>query len=233
MRKHSKSRNLNNSIENTKSFQIVEAYRGLRTNLMFSLGGIGKGCKVIAITSALPREGKTITTINIAVTFSQMGAKVLIIDCDLRRPRVHRYFGLESRVGLSNVLSGMSTLDEAIKHTAHENFDVMPSGLIPPNPAELLSGEGMSEVMRELRERYDYMIMDTAPANVVVDALSLIPNIDGCLIVLSSEKSTHVETKKMLAKFEYANANVLGFVLNNVREKNVGGYSKKYKYYGY
>lgn len=233
MKTNAKTRQLSNTVENTRNFQIVEAYRTLRTNLLFALGGASDKCKKIAVTSSLPKEGKTLTSINIAITFAQTDARVLIIDCDMRRPRVHRYFELESRVGLSNVLSGMCTSEEAIKKVGNMNLSVLPSGLIPPNPVELLSGENMRKLLDDLSEQFDYIILDTPPINIVADALAIANLVDGNVIVLSSASSTHIETKKAVSQFEYANANILGFVLNNVNTKNTKGYSKKYMYYGY
>lgn len=222
-----------NTVDNTKNFQITEAYKSFRTNVQFALAGINGKCKKVALTSALPKEGKTITTINLAVTCSQTEAKVLLIDCDMRRPRIHRYFDLESRIGLSNVLSGMCSTEEAIKETGRPNLKVMPAGLIPPNPAELIASENMKSMLDKLSEEFDYIIIDTPPVNVVSDVLSLVNYIDGTIFVVCSERSTHPETKRGLAKFQYANANILGFVLNNVSSKNTKGYSNKYKYYGY
>ncbi len=233
MKINNKTRQINNTVENTRNFQIVEAYRTLRTNLQFALGNKAGKCKKIAVTSSLPKEGKTLTSINLAITFAQTDARVLIIDCDMRRPRVHRYFELESRVGLSNVLSGMCTFDEAVKKAGGLNLSVLPAGLIPPNPVELLSGDNMKNLLDELSESFDYIILDTPPINIVADALSVANLVDGNIIVLSSASSTHIETKKAVSQFEYANANILGFVLNNVNTKNTKGYSKKYMYYGY
>ncbi len=222
-----------NTVDNTTNFQITEAYKAFRTNVQFALAGVEGTAKKIALTSALPKEGKTITTINLAVTCSQTEAKVILVDCDMRRPRIHRYFSLESRVGLSNVLSGMCSIEEAIKDTGRENLKVMPAGLIPPNPAELIASENMKELLDKLAEEFDYIIIDTPPVNVVSDVLSLVKHIDGTIFVVCSERSTHPETKRALAKFQYAEANVLGFVLNNVASKNSKSYSNKYKYYGY
>ncbi len=233
MKINAKTRQLGNTVENTRNFQIIEAYRTLRTNLQFALGNNSGKCKKIAVTSALPKEGKTLTSINLAITFAQTDARVLIIDCDMRRPRVHRYFELESRVGLSNVLSGMCTFEEAVKKAGSLNLSVLPAGLIPPNPVELLSSESMSKLLDTLSESYDYIILDTPPINIVADALAVANLVDGNVIVLSSTSSTHIETRKAISQFEYANANILGFVLNNVNTKNSKGYSKKYMYYGY
>lgn len=222
-----------NTVDSTTNFQITEAYKSLRTNVQFSVAGTDSKCKKIAITSALPKEGKTITTINLAVTFAQTEARVLIIDCDMRRPRIHRYYDLESRVGLSNILSGMCTLEEAVKQTYRPNLHVIPAGLIPPNPAELIASSNMKKMLDELSENYDYIIIDTPPVNIVADALELVPNVDGTIMVVRSAQSTHPETRKMITKFEYANAPVLGFVLNNVINSTTKRYTSKYRYYGY
>lgn len=221
------------TVDGMTNFQIAEAYKAFRTNVQFALAGVEGGAKKIALTSALPKEGKTITTINLAVTCSQTEAKVLLVDCDMRRPRIHRYFNLESRVGLSNVLSGMCTIEEAIKDTNRPNLKVIPAGLIPPNPAELIASENMKKLLDKLSEDFDYIIIDTPPVNIVSDVLSLVNYIDGTIFVVCSESSTHPETKRALAKFQYAGASILGFVLNEVSGKNTKTYSSKYKYYGY
>lgn len=222
-----------NTVDSTTNFQITEAYKAFRTNVQFSVAGSESHCKLISITSAHPREGKTITTINLAVTLSQTEARTLVIDCDMRRPRVHRYFNLESRVGLSNLLSGMCSIDEAIKETNKPNLQILPAGLIPPNPAELISSEAMKNLLEKLSERYDYILFDTPPVNVVSDALTLTKYVHGTIVVVRSSFSTHPETKKVLTQFEYANAPVLGFVLNDVVNSNTKGYSRKYRYYSY
>lgn len=219
------------TVDATTNFQITEAYKSFRTNVQFAVSGTDSKCKRVAITSALPREGKTITTINLAVTFAQTDARVLIIDCDMRRPRIHKYFDLESRVGLSNVLSGMSSLEDAVKKTNRPNLNVIPAGLIPPNPAELIASDRMRDLLDRLSADYDYILIDTPPVNVVTDALSLSPYVDGTMIVVRSGQSNHPETKKMLIKFKYANANVLGFVLNNVAVTSSKKYSSAYSYY--
>lgn len=219
------------TVDGTANFQIAEAYKTFRTNVRFSVSGTESECKIVAITSALPREGKTITTINLAVTFAQTESRVLIIDCDMRRPRIHKYFNLESRVGLSNVLSGMCKLDEAVKETNRPNLKVIPAGLIPPNPAELISSVKMKNILDELSKDFDYILIDTPPVNVVSDALSLSPYVDGTIIVVRSGQSSHPETRKMLTKFQYANANILGFVLNNVPHAIKKNYTSEYSYY--
>ena len=228
----SKNRVLN-TVDSTTNFQITEAYKAFRTNVQFAVSASEGKCKRIAITSALPKEGKTITSINLAVTFAQTGAKVLLIDCDMRRPRIHRYYDLESRVGLSNILSGMCTVADAVKKTTRENLHVIPAGLIPPNPAELISSDAMKNTLDELSEAYDYIIIDTPPVNIVTDALALVPYVDGTVVVVRSAQSTHPETKKVLTKYEYANAPILGFVLNNVISSATKGYTSKYRNYSY
>lgn len=222
-----------NTLDRTTNFQITEAYKALRTNVQFSVADTEHHCKRISITSAHPREGKTITTINFAITLSQTEAKTLVIDCDMRRPRIHRYFNLESRVGLSNLLSGMCTIEEAIKDTSKPNLKILPAGLIPPNPAELIDSDAMRKLLDRLSEDYDYILFDTPPVNVVSDALTLTNIVDGTIIVVRSSYSTHPETRKVLTQFEYAGANVLGFVLNDVANGSSKGYYKKYRYYNY
>lgn len=173
-------------------FIIQEAYKTARTNTIFSVSGsMENSCKVIAITSAGPGEGKTTTTINLAITFAQTGAKVLIIDGDLRKPRVHQYLGVVKTDGLSTVLSNQKTFDEVVYKNIREGLDLLASGSIPPNPAELLSSDAMGETLKELKTRYDYIFLDTPPVTVVTDAAALSKFIDGIILIVRQDYTAH------------------------------------------
>lgn len=213
------------------NFQVTEAYNSLRVNIMFSLPK--ETCRKILVSSANPSEGKTTTCVNTAIAIAMTEAKVLLIDCDFRRPRVHKYFNASNRVGMSNFLSGMCTLKECLVKTQYPNLDVITTGLIPPNPSELLGCDNMKKVIAYFEEVYDYIILDTPPINVVSDALALTPIIDGVMIVIRQGETTHPDLKKAVSIFEYAKTNVIGIVMNSMYEKKRSYKNKYYKKYNY
>lgn len=219
----------NNSIlKEDTAFNIREAYKAARTNIMFSIPG--EGCKRIVISSSYPGEGKTTTTTNLAITFAQTGARVVIIDCDMRKPRIRTVLGLEGALGLSNVLGGFCELGEAISVTSHENLHAISSGQIPPNPAELLASRKMAEVLDQLSENYDYIFLDTPPVNIVTDATVLTPVTDGVVMVTKQNQTTHKDLQDALGKLELAHAKVLGLVLGGIKQPKGIGYGKYSKY---
>ena len=216
-----------------QDFYLEEAYKSLRTNVMFSLAG-RSGSKVVMVTAAAQGEGKSMTSANLALAFAQAGKKTLLIDCDLRRPKQARLFELRSGAGLSNVLLQPELLDSALLNTEQENFKVLLSGDVPPNPSELLGSEGMQKLMEQLRERFDYIILDTPPVNLVTDAMVLAGCIDGVLFVVRSGLAEMNSVKQAVSQMEYAGAKLLGFVLNDVKESSGhGGYDRHYGGYGY
>lgn len=231
----------NAPIQPSLKFRIEEAYKTIRANIMFSI--MKKGCKIIVVTSSVPNEGKTTTTVNLAVTISQADQRVLLIDGDLRKPKVHSYFSIANSPGLTNYLgdkiSGKRTSDlfSVIHPTEYENLCVLSSGTIPPNPAELLGSEIMTEFLNDVSNDFDYIIIDTPPVNVVSDSLPLIRESDGVILVVRSNQSTHPELQKALSALEFIDAKILGFVVNFIEPKaGRGRYSynyKKYRKYGY
>lgn len=225
-------------VNETTSFALVEAFKAIRTNLSFALPN-NKRCKKLLITSSLPGEGKTTISANTAITMAQTDAKVLLIDADLRKPKVHTRFGIENSIGLSNVLSGMAEYSEAIRPSGKGGLMVMTAGIIPPNPAELLSSDNMRSLLETLEAQFDYIIIDSAPINLVADALELSAMADGVALVLKANSSTHPVTKDTLSRLEFVGANVIGLILNDVVSTGGRYYKKKgykYKYgskYGY
>ena len=212
-------------------FKVREAYKSLRTNVIFSLPQ--EGCKKICVTSSIASEGKSTNCLNLAITFAETGAKVLIIDCDLRRPNISKLLGKKSFPGLSNVLVGLNKLDEVIEDSGYKNLDVICSGNIPPNPAELLGSDRMENVIEELSQKYDYIFFDTAPVNMVTDTTILAKWMSGIILVVlynSTDKDTIEESIKQL---EFVGAKILGFVLNGVVYGNNGTYNYKRKMYKY
>lgn len=212
-------------------FQIVESFKSLRLNIIFSLPNVE--CKKVLFTSSLPNEGKTTTCVNTAIAMAQTGSKVLVIDSDLRKPVCHLYFKTKYYPGLTNFLCGLNELEEVISHTSYNNLDFLPSGLIPPNPSELIASKEFATLLKTLEDYYEYIIIDSPPVNVVSDALSISKEVSGTVIVTRQNISTHDQVQKALNQFELAGSKVLGFVLNDSYEDNILGYKKKYGYKSY
>ncbi len=195
--------------------QMAESYRALRTSLLLS--NLGAPPKVIMITSALPQEGKTTTSINCAVVLAQKGIRVLLIDADLRRPSIHKTLGMGPRSGLSNVLTGSATLQQAITRSAVlPNLSVLPAGTPPPNPAELLASTNMRDVLEELRGQYDHIVVDTPPTLSVTDAVVLSPRADAIVLVIRSGQTTKHALRRSRDVLMQVNAKVSGVLLNAV-----------------
>jgi len=214
-------------LKNPKS-SVSEAYRTLRTNIQFSQGD--KEIKTIVITSAGAGEGKSTTCSNIATAFAQSGHKVLIIDCDLRRPVQHKLFNISNEKGLTHFLIASCTLNEAVKQTEIEGLHIITAGVIPPNPSELINCKRFQEYLEKLKEIYDYIFIDTPPAGIVTDAQILAGKADGTVLVVNSrftDKKAAAATKDLLDK---VGAHILGVVLNKAVEDNkaYGKYYKKY-----
>lgn len=210
--------------------QMAESYRALRTSLLLS--NLGHPPKVIMVTSALPQEGKTTTSINTAVVLAQKGVRVLLIDADLRRPSVHKTLGMGPHSGLSNVLTGSTTLDQAITHTAVlPNLWVLPAGTPPPNPAELLASTNMRDVLHELREQYDHIVIDTPPSLSVTDAVVLSPRADAVVLVIRSGQTTKQALRRSRDILMQVNAKVVGVLLNAV-DLSSPDYYYYYEYQG-
>lgn len=217
-------------LSDTSTFPVKEAYKSARTNIMFSLSE--QGCKKIIITSSFPKEGKSTTCANIAITFAQTGAKVLIIDADIRKPRMHKMFDAPHKIGLTNVLSGFSKLDEAVINTKYDNLDLLIAGHIPPNPAEMLSSQVMSNLLDKLSEKYEYIFIDTPPVNLVTDTVVLSKKASGVFMVVRIGVTDHRELKSAISKLEFANAKPLGFILNDVTTSQ-SHYKYNYRKYTY
>ena len=232
-RMNSLKRNQAAIISSKSPFIIQEAYKTARTNTIFSVSGAKENsCKIIAVTSGGPGEGKTTTTINLAITFAQTGAKVLVIDGDLRKPRVHQYIGVVKTNGLSTLLSNQKSFDEVVYKDVRESLDLIASGEIPPNPAELLSSDAMGELLEELKKRYDYIFIDTPPVTVVTDAAALSKFIDGIIMLVRAGYTAHENIEQALTLLKIADAKVLGFFVNDTAPAGTsyGGYKKGYRY---
>ena len=208
------------------TFQVIEAYKILRTNLLFALAA-GEN-KVVVISSALPSEGKSSTCANLAAAMAQTGAKVVLIDADLRKPTQNQIFKCDNSRGLSGILAGFNDLEEVIERSVNPNLDIITSGPIPPNPSELLGCEQMSCLLAHLSKEYEYVFIDTPPINVVADALIISNKAAGVVMVVRHGHSTYNELTKAVSRVEFANAVILGLVVNGIKEKS--GMYGKHKY---
>jgi len=210
--------------------QMAESYRALRTSLL--LTSLGAPPKIILITSALPQEGKTTTSINTAIVLAQKGTRVLLIDADLRRPSIHKTLGMGPKTGLSNVLTGSATLQQAVvRSTIVPTLFVLPAGTPPPNPAELLASSNMKDILAELREEYDHIIVDTPPTLSVTDAVVMSTRADAVVLVIRSGQTTKQALRRSRDILMQVNARVAGVLLNAV-DLNSPDYYYYYEYQG-
>lgn len=205
---------------------ISEAYRVLRTNVMFS--SIDKRIKTIVVTSAGPSEGKSTVAANFGITLANTDSKVLIIDCDLRKPTIHKKFGIGNRIGLTNILAQKLDFRENMHTVASiPNLYFITSGPLPPNPSEVLGSEKMKDLMVYLYEEFDHIILDTPPAGMVTDAAQLSSFMDGVILVLESGNVEIDAAQRAKVLLNNVKANILGVVLNKIVAKT----NDYYKYY--
>ena len=184
------------TLSDMSKFAIVESYKAARTNIMFSLSGDDE--KVFAVTSYSKGEGKSTVSANLAISFSKMEKRVLLVDSDLRRPNVHNIFKVKNTAGLSNIIGKMGNFDEVVHREVLPNLDILPSGTIPPNPSELLCSARFIELVKRLKSEYDYIIFDTPPVGVVSDALLLKDLVSGFVVVIRERSTTHGDFQNLL-----------------------------------
>jgi len=210
---------------------VAEAYRVVRSAIIFSIPR--EKLRSLLLTSAVPREGKTTTCVNLAIGFAQIEERVLLLDADLRRGEIHKYFGLEREKGLSDVLLGEVTPEEAVRHTDIPKLDVLPCGPYPSNPAELLLGWRLKETMDWARQHYDRVIVDTPPVMGIADSAILGAACDGTLFIIWAGRTSrrYVRVAKMTAISR--GAKIFGFILNNLEPGRVGYYHYYPYYYSY
>lgn len=216
------------TLKNPKSV-TSEAYRTLRTNLQFS--SIDKEIKTIIVTSANPNEGKTTVISNLAISLAQTNLSVLLVDCDLRNPSIHKEFSIPSKQGLTNILMGNQGQNEVkfYRFSNDEHLTILPSGPIPPNPSELLGSERMKQFVIDMREQFDIVLFDTPPINAVTDSAVLSSYVDGVILVTLSEETEINSAVAAKTSLDKVDANILGVVLNKVKVGNKGYYD--YGYY--
>jgi capsular exopolysaccharide synthesis family protein len=205
---------------------VAEAYRVVRTNLLFST--VGEGGRALLVTSTNPGEGKTTTAANLALSLAANGARVLVVDADLRRPTLHQHFGISKTPGLSDVIIGKRQISEAILTPRGKGFHVLPCGYVPPNPAELLGSQVMREIVGALKTRYDWVLIDTPPVLAMADTPVLCPYVDGVILVIASEASSRPAVQRSVDQLAGVGGSVIGAVLNKVDLKRNSYYYSQY-----
>lgn len=211
-------------------FRTKEAYKTLRTNLSFA----GKNVKVVALTSCTPNEGKTSLSFQLAMSLAEGGWKTAMVDADLRKSVLRgRYKASHEKFGLSHFLSGQSELEDTVCETNIENFHIIFAGPVPPNPSELLGSDNFKDMLKKLREDYDYVIIDTPPLGSVIDGAVVAACCDGAVIVIESNAVSYRFVQSVKEQLEKAGVRILGCVLNKVNLSSKSYYGKYYeKYYG-
>lgn len=208
---------------------VSEAYRTIRTNIKFS-NIAGKELKTIMVTSATPNEGKSTTISNLAVVMAQAGHSVVVCDCDFRNPTQHKIFNLSNK-GLSNCVATGSNVMDIIQRTSIPNLYVLTSGPVAPNPSELLSSQNMVDIFNELKQHFDYVLVDTPPIMPVTDAAVVSGKVDGTIMVIASGIVSPAIAVEAKTRLEQAGAHLLGVVLNKVDVSGNSHYGYGYYYY--
>ena len=203
----------------------AEAYRSLRTNIQYS--SFDKKYQTLVVTSANPGEGKTTVAGNLALVLAQGESKVLLVDCDMRRPSVHKKFRISDTYGISDLVVGNKKM-ESVAHKYNDNLTIVPSGKIPPNPAEMLGSKAMTAFLEEMKKHFDYIVLDTPPLQAVADAQILSTKVDGSLIVVRAGVTKKDAVHDAVSIINKVNGNIIGTVLNAADNSK----DKYYYYYG-
>ena len=214
-------------------FTATEQYKLLRTNLEFTLP-VDQKCPIIGVTSSMRGEGKSTTAVNLSYVLAEKGKKVLLIDGDLRIPSIAKKMNIASSPGLTDLLMGKGAQIIDFQSELLKNWYIIPAGEIPPNPSELLGSRRMATILNELKESFDYIIVDLPPVNIVSDALSIANLITGMIVVIREDYTEKKELERCMRQLTLSNANVLGCVMNEAKSGS-GSYGKykKYRYYKY
>lgn len=229
--KKNKKKDGKNVLSEKSKFAIVEAYKSARTNIMFSLSATEN--KAFAVTSYAKGDGKSTVAANLAISFSKMGKKVILIDCDLRRPNLHNILKLENKAGFSDMVGRMVVFDDVVHRDVLPCLDVLTSGTIPPNPSELICSPEVTRFVERLNREYDYIIFDSPPIGVVADALLLKEHIAGYLLITRERKTTHGDIERMLQNIKLTDSKPLGFIRVGVTHEGKRGRRGYYYYYYY
>jgi len=206
----------------------AEAFRQLRTNIQFVEAAEDR--KSIVVTSSIPSEGKSSTIANLAIAMADTGAKVLLVDCDLRKPKMHKYFSVEGAVGLTNLLIGQVKPADVIQRWGRKHLDLLPAGQVPPNPSELLGSEAMKKFLAKAEKDYDVVLIDSAPLLPVTDAAILSKMTGGVAVVVAVGKTTKPQLSAALGHIDAIGGKILGFVMNKIPTKGVDAYRYRYSY---
>ncbi|MCI0707126.1 MAG: polysaccharide biosynthesis tyrosine autokinase [Ignavibacteriae bacterium] len=206
---------------------IAESFRRLRTNIQYAQ--LDTHARVILVTSSNPGEGKSTIASNLAITFAQTGKKVLLIDCDLRKPTLHSEFGVERGLGITELLVGTASFEKVVRKTPAESLDLICSGGIPPNPAEMLGSNKMKDLLEKFRSRYDYILLDSPPVLAVTDPVILSTIADGVVVVVSADSTRMEALERTTETLGEVGTRLIGFVLNNFDFRNTGGYYSAYE----
>lgn len=212
-------------VEKQPKSVAAEAYRSLKTNIQYS--SFDKEYKTIVITSANPGEGKSTTAGNLALTLAEGEAKVLLVDCDMRKPSMHKNFRVTNTYGISDVLLQKQKVMD-VAHMYNKNLSIITAGKIPPNPAEMLASKAMTLFLKEMKEHFDYIVLDTPPVQAVADAQILSTKVDGTLVVVRAGVTKKDDVHNSVASLKKVNANIIGTVLHAVDNSK----NKYYYYYG-
>lgn len=215
-------------------FTATEQYKLLRTNLGFTLPE-GVKCPVIGVTSSTRGEGKSTTAVNLSYVLAESGNKVLLIDGDLRIPSIAKKMGLDSTPGLTDLLMGKEVPSDKFKSDLLDNWYIVPSGDLPPNPSELLGSRRMETFLNAMTDKFDYIIIDLPPVNIVSDAMAISKLTAGMIVVIREDYSEKKELEKCFRQLKLSGAKVLGCVMNGSKagKGSYGKYRKYYKYYRY
>ena len=224
-------KDIKSTLHKNLEFTALEQYKLIRANLDFTLPENEK-CPIIGVTSSMRGEGKSTTAVNLAYVFAEKGSKVLLIDGDLRIPSISKKLQIHSTPGLADLLRGKGKELSGLQNYLLPSWFILPSGDIPPNPSELLGSSRMENVLNQLKEQFDYIIVDLPPVNLVSDAVSISKLISGMLVVIREEYTEKKELEKCFRQLKLSNVNVLGCVMNEAKSGN-GNYSKYRKYRSY
>ena len=214
------------------AFRIVEMYKNIRTSLLFTLSDDKD--HTIVITSAEPNSGKSVTTANLGLSFAQTGAKILIIDCDMRNPSQQKIFEQDNTQGLSNVLSNMCTFEDTVKRGIYDNLDLLTAGQTPPNPSELLGSNNMKSLLEQVKGDYDFVLLDSPPVELVSDTASLLLNVPQAIVIARQNHAVYPEVIHTVEVIKSVGGKILGAVLTDVteEEKSYSYASGMYSHYG-
>ena len=212
-------------VEKKPKSVAAEAYRSLRTNIQYS--SFDNKYQTLVVTSANPGEGKTTVAGNLALALAQGESKVILVDCDMRRPSIHKTFKISNTYGISDLLVGNKKM-ESVAHKYNDNLTIVPSGKIPPNPAEMLGSKAMTAFLEEMKKHFDYIVLDTPPLQAVADAQILSTKVDGSLIVVRAGVTKKDAVHNAVSIINKVNGNIIGTVLNAADNSK----DKYYYYYG-